>query len=152
VGSSSAGGGITNTGTISAAGGAGIDLVSVATFFGSIVNGSTGKIIAAHGGIDVTSGTVFGAGSTARGRTNAGIISAGHTGIFVSAATFLGSIVNSAGGKIVSRSSAGIHLTHVTVFNGITNSGTISAAHSGIVLDQVATFGGDIRNRGAISA
>ena len=89
-GSSSAGGGITNTGTISSTAGAGIDLVNVGTVFGSIVNSSTGKIVAGHGGIDVTNGTVFGAGSAAGGITNAGTISAGHSGIFVNATTFLG--------------------------------------------------------------
>ena len=67
-GSNSTGGGITNTGTVSAAH-AGIDLFHIATVVGSIVNSSTGKIIAGHGGIDVTTGTIFGAGSTAGGIT-----------------------------------------------------------------------------------
>jgi hypothetical protein len=59
-GDSSAGGGITNTGTMQGL----INLRAVATFFGSIVNGSAGKII---GGINFSSGTLFGAGSVAGG-------------------------------------------------------------------------------------
>jgi hypothetical protein len=91
--SSSAGGGITNTGTISSGAGAGIDLFNVTTVFGSIVN--KGKIIAGHGGIDVSTVTVFGSGSAGGGITNSGTISAGHDGIYVNAATFLGGITNS---------------------------------------------------------
>jgi hypothetical protein len=131
-GASSGGGGIMNTGTISAAGGAGIDLFKVTTVFGSIVN--AGKIIAAHGGIDVSTVSVFGAGSTAGGITNAGTIAAGHTGVFVSAATtFLGKIINASGGKIVA-----------------------AASHHGILVSDVSTFGGSlaggITNVGSISA
>jgi hypothetical protein len=135
-GSSSAGGGITNTGTIFSASGAGIDLFNVTTVFGSIVN--RGKIIAGHGGIDVTSGTVFGAGSVAGGITNSGTISAGHTGIYVNATTFLGKIINASGGKIVAAGShRGIFVRDVSTFGGslaggITNVGAISAGFSTI--------------------
>jgi hypothetical protein len=88
-----------------------INLTSVGTFSGSIVNNNTGKIFAGAGGIDVSTVTVFGAGSVAGGITNAGTISGntsiGHAGIFVSSAgTFLGKIINASGGKIVA---AGAH-------------------------------------------
>ena len=81
----------------------GINLRRVGTFFGSIVNGSAGKIIS--GGINFSSGTIFGAGSVAGGITNAGIISVGG-GITVNTATFLGDISNR--GKIVADNGIGL--------------------------------------------
>jgi hypothetical protein len=154
-GSNSAGGGITNTGTIFSAAGAGIDLVSVATVFGSIVN--KGKIIAGHGGIDITSGTIFGAGSADGGITNSGTISAGHSGISVNAATFLGNIINASGGKIVAAGShRGIFVSNVSTFGGsgaggITNIGSISAGFSAIKALDVSLFSGGIENDGTLT-
>ena len=141
-GSSSAGGGITNTGTISSGAGAGIDLFNVTTVFGSIVN--KGKIIAGHGGIDVSTVTVFGSGSAGGGITNSGTISADHDGIYVNAATFLGGITNSG---TISTAFTGIFLKTVTTFlGGITNSGTIISKTSAHGVDNASLFSGDIRN------
>jgi hypothetical protein len=143
----SAGGGIANTGTMQG----GIFLREVATFVGSIVNGSAGKII--NGGINISTGTLFGAGSVAGGITNAGTISVG--GIAVNTATFLGDISNS--GKIVGGN--GIALTSVAIFGGsgsdgaIVNGGLISATHDGLRLMRgEGTFAGGITNAGLISA
>ena len=127
-------------------------LKTVETFFGSIVNGSAGKIIG--GGIDFNDGTLFGAGSVAGGITNAGTISGGG-GISVNAATFLGDISNS--GKIVGTN--GIGLSSVAIFGGsgsggaIVNSGLISATHDGLrLLRGEGTFAGGVTNAGLISA
>ena len=126
-------------------------LKTVETFFGSIVNGSAGKI---SGGIDFNDGTLFGAGSVAGGITNAGTISGGG-GIFVNAETFLGDISNS--GKIVGTN--GIGLSSVARFGGsgsggaIVNSGSISATHDGLRLIRgFGTFAGGVTNAGVISA
>ena len=144
-GDSSAGGGITNTGTMQG----GINLQADRTFFGSIVNGSAGKIIS--GGINFNDGTLFGAGSVAGGITNAGTISLGG-GINVHTATFLGNISNS--GKIIGH---GIGLSSVAIFGGsdggsIVNSNVISATQVGLRLKNVGTFAGGITNAGVISA
>ena len=147
-GNSNGAGGITNTGTMQGD----VFLKTVETFFGSIVNGSAGKIIG--GGIDFNDGTLFGAGSVAGGITNAGTISGGG-GISVNAATFLGDISNS--GKIVGTN--GIGLSRVAIFGGsgsggaIVNSGSISATHDGLRLQLgEGTFAGGVTNAGLISA
>jgi autotransporter passenger strand-loop-strand repeat protein len=147
-GNSNGAGGITNTGTMQGD----VFLKTVETFFGSIVNGSAGKIIG--GGIDFNDGTLFGAGSVARGITNASTISGGG-GISVNAATFLGDISNS--GKIVGTN--GIGLSSVAIFGGsgsggaIVNSGSISATHDGLrLILGFGTFAGGVTNAGVISA
>jgi hypothetical protein len=146
-GDSSDGGGITNAGTMQG----GINLRGVETFFGSIVNSSAGKIVS--GGINFSSGALFGAGSVAGGITNAGTISV-DGGIFVNTATFLGDISNS--GKIVAGN--GIELNGVAIFGGsnsggaIVNSDLISAATAGLRLLHVGTLAGGITNVGVISA
>src|SRR6202022_17581 len=99
-GNSSAGGGITNTGTISALATA-VLVNSTSTFFGSIINSSGGKIVGGQGGIKLSAGAIFGAGS-ASGITNNGSVSAGTVGIYAkNTPTFLGSITN--GGTISAR-------------------------------------------------
>ena len=153
------GGGITNSGVISTAH-AGVDLVSVATFLGNIVNNSGGKIIAGHGGIDVSTVSVFGTSSAGGGITNSGTISAGHTGIYANAATFLGSIINASGGNIASTTNDGINVIQAAVFgntnsaSSIVNTGTISAHATGVHVFEVSTFFGNINNNagGVISA
>jgi hypothetical protein len=90
-GDSSAGGGITNAGTISAADQA-ILLQFVTTFAGGIVN--SGKLVA-ETGIHYDLFTVFGAGVSGSGITNTGTITASERGINLDLGTiFAGGIVN----------------------------------------------------------
>ena len=104
-------------------------MTGVGTFLGSIVNSSTGKIFASDGGIDVSTVTVFGAGSIAGGITNAGTISAGHAGVeLTSVGTFLGSVVNV--GTIVAET--GFSILDSTILGALVDSGTIRAASAGI--------------------
>ena len=90
-------GGITNSGSISAAGGISVDGVS--TFAGGIVNAAGGTITATTGAGIAVGGTHSGAylvGSFGGGVSNAGTISAAGTGILINGvSTFNGGITNS---------------------------------------------------------
>src|SRR5262249_51903100 len=155
-GSGGAGGGITNSGTISAHQ-SGILLQNFATFAAGISN--SGRI-AGRSGIALKTITVFGNPDAEGGITNSGVISAARTGVNIShVTTFLGGIVNL--GTITAMPATGdmgIHLTHVDVFGdssaggGITNAGTISAASQAILLQFVTTFAGGIVNSGRLVA
>ncbi|HEX3504581.1 MAG TPA: autotransporter domain-containing protein [Xanthobacteraceae bacterium] len=124
VSTSTFGGGINNSGTISSSNANGIELESISTFSGGITN--SGAISAqAFGLAVVASGTVSG------GITNSGTISSAHGfGIFVSTVAQFGA--NAAG--------------------GITNSGTIAGHTTAIYIDLVSTFAGGITNSGVVSA
>jgi hypothetical protein len=100
-------------------------------------------------------------GATALGGiTNAGIISAGKTGVnIVGVTTLSGGIVNR--GTITAKQATGdmgIFVTHVSVFGdssaggGITNIGTISAADQGIFVNFATTFARAIINSGKLVA
>ena len=72
--------------------------------------------------------------------------------------SFSGGISNASSGKIVSTTGIGVFVgTSIAVFGnpsaggGITNSGTISAHHSGILLQNFTTFAGGISNSGRIA-
>ncbi|WP_294534478.1 hypothetical protein, partial [uncultured Rhodoblastus sp.] len=143
-GSSSAGGGITNTGTISA-GLTGIVIsYYVANFAGGISN--SGVISAVDAGIYLDDVPNFSGGIT-----NTGTISTGKTGIYLyGSGSFSGGISN---GGLITAGYSGIELYNVTnFFNGITNSGTISASSDGVSVDHVTSFSGGISNGGTISA
>jgi uncharacterized protein with beta-barrel porin domain len=150
-GSSSTGGGITNTGKISLTS-TGILVFNVSTFAGGITN--SGSISASvFGGIAVYGGTTF-----ANGITNSGMITGSRSGIFVkNVSTFSGGIANS--GHI--SGSFGIGIYGGSIFSGnIVNSstGTIAGAFangvggSGIGVSSISTFAGGINNAGRISA
>ena len=121
-------GGITNSGQISGAGFAGIQIENDGTFLGGIVNSAGGTISSsAPGGkgILITNVAVFGSSSAGGGITNAGLIS--------------------------SSDAIAILVYTVTTFVGnITNSGTVSAAQSGVIISAVSTFAGGIGNSGLI--
>jgi uncharacterized protein YhjY with autotransporter beta-barrel domain len=140
-GSSSAGGGVTNSGMISG----GIDVYSVSAFWGGISNSGT-----ISGGIGVVTVSTFSGGIT-----NSGTMSVGYDILVESVSTFSGGIVNSAGG-VISASHTGIYVTGVSAFSGgITNSGTISASGAyaaGIIVADFSTFSGNIVNSGTITA
>jgi uncharacterized protein with beta-barrel porin domain len=146
VGTTSAGGGIVNGGTISA--GTGIVLNTVATFLGGITN--AGTISGGNVGIFTTALTTL-----AGGITNSGTISASMRGIFtVDALTFAGGISN---GGTITAGNAGILASHITQFGssaagGITNSGSVSSGAYGIGVLAVSNFSGGIGNSGVISA
>ena len=151
MGDLSAGGGITNSGTISAHQ-SGILLQNVTTFAGGISN--SGKI-AGGLGIAVKTVGVFGNPNAGGGISNTGTISAANQGIFVDhVTTFGGTIVNS--GKLGAET--GISVSNFVFFGasssggGITNSGTISASDRGIVLHDAANFAGVIANSSVIAA
>jgi Hint domain len=156
-------GGITNTGTISAA--IGIAISHDQTFSGAIID--TGVIDGVNVGIFVDILTANTAAKTAisvtgptftGGINNAGVLAASDIGIFVggttagggggaaNVSTFTGGIANSG---TISGSVSGINVYTVESFLGdISNSGTISAGHdSGIYVDNVATFTGNIVNK-----
>jgi autotransporter-associated beta strand protein len=156
-GTDSAGGGIVNTGSLSAAGVA-LNLNAIATFAGGITNAG-GTISGGDTGIKLIRVTTFSGGIT-----NTGAISGGATliGIFVEkGASFSGAIVNSAGGTITA-GLAGVDVGSFAMFGsssaggGITNSGTITATGlavtaAGINVSTVTTFAGNISNAGTIA-
>ena len=144
---SSNGGGITNSGTISATDYVGVYVIEVSTFAGGI--GNSGTISAGGTGIEVWDGSTF-----AGGISNSGTISADY-GVYVHEyTTFAGGISNSG---TISADGYGIYVTYVTQFGsssaggGITNSGTISA-DGGIYVRAVSSFFGGISNSGTITA
>ena len=142
-GDASAGGGITNTGTISAPGATGIGIVGVSLFQGAVTN--AGTVFASKRGIDVNNVVVFGT-TKFGGVTNSGKISASHTGVF-------------AGGQLTSGAAETLQ-----IFSGaIRNNGTISAgvgrgiflggiATGSDTLVTLATLAGGITNTGRIVA
>ena len=147
------GGGITNSGTIST-GRAGIGLSACSTFVGGITN--SGVIF---GG----SVLVFADSSFAGGVTNSGKITGDFRGIRVnSVGAFAGGIDNSKTGTIAAKSfdgivvggsaTSGTPVTVLTFAGGITNSGRITAGSSGIDLASIETITGGVTNTGAISA
>ena len=163
-GSSSAGGGITNTGTING-GGSGIFIGFVSTFVGGISNSGiiTGQSGAGIGMFDVASSTfgTFGASSMAGGITNSGTISAFYAGVKLSnvgSSEFFGGITNS--GTITAALGDGISIVDVAddgSFSGnIVNafSGMISSGKTGIYINDVgySAFSGGIINSGEIAA
>ena len=157
-GSGGPGGGITNTGAISVSNAAIEVSKNLGSFTGGISN--SGKLTALGEGIFVSSVAVFGNSSSGGGITKSGTISAGQSGIRVGLVftSFSGGISNASSGKIVSTSGIGIFVgTSIGVFGnpsaggGITNSGTISAHQSGILLQNFTTFAGGIGNSGKIA-
>jgi uncharacterized protein with beta-barrel porin domain len=133
-GTASAGGGISNSGTIIVApavvSGTGIRVVN-ATLFGGITNSGTITAGTAHSVSDYAGIGVRSGGTLAGGILNSGTIVAAGPGIVLSQIVQAGTA--SAGG-------------------GITNSGTISFARTGIELFLVGTFVGGILNSGTLSS
>jgi outer membrane autotransporter protein len=174
-------GGISNSGTIVARPGGGIEVEFVDTFLGGISN-SGAILSNANFGKSQGAITVSLVGAFAGGITNSGTISAGAVnGILVeSVGTFSGGISNSGSIQADATSSkrlgvihvdvglfngsvsnsgtlagvrGGIYVTAGTFLGGITNSGRITAqSGTGIIVQNVASFGGHIVNSGTISA
>ncbi|HEY1981273.1 MAG TPA: autotransporter domain-containing protein [Xanthobacteraceae bacterium] len=143
-------GGITNSGVVSAASGDGIHVAGGRVDGGTTVNNT------------VTFTVHIAQGTFLDGIANSGLVSAAQNGIYVSSfSSFGGGIVNAAGGSILAGGD-GIRIDAIDTINnievtsfsgGITNSGTISAAGSGIhVLGGLNTVGGTVSNSGVISA
>jgi hypothetical protein len=140
------GGGITNSGTISAQAAA-ILAFNVSTFAGGITNsGTLGESVVL---VQLSSFT--------GGIGNSGKINSPFAGIRLnSVGTFAGGIGNSKVGTIIAKSGDGIVVgttsgTPATVSSfsgGITNSGTISGGHSnaGVFVDNASLFAGGIVN------
>jgi len=154
VGVSTFAGDISNSGTISG-GHEAIFAQNVSTFAGSIAN--VGTLVGSNGtGVGIAVGPV----SMFSGNiNNGGVISAGAVGILVSSVSQFGS--TSEGGGItnsgaISAGNTGIAVQAVqTFFGNISNAGggTISAGGAGILVDEnVKQFVGNIVNMGAITA
>ena len=143
-GTASAGGGIMNTGTISAEG-TGIFVKKLSTFSGGISN--TGGTITGNTGISVTTLSTF-----LGGITNTGTISVSNIGIGIqTVGSFAGGISNSNGGTITG-SGVGILANGFSLFsNGITNAGKIVSGSSAVEVANFSTFSGGITNSGTIS-
>ena len=134
--------------------------IEVSTNVGSFTGGisNSGKLTGAEG-IFVNEVAVFGNTGAGGGITNSGTIAAKNSGIRVGLVnSFSGGISNASSGKIVSTTGIGVFVgTSIAVFGnpsaggGITNSGTISAHNSGILLQNFTTFAGGITNSGVIS-
>ena len=122
---SSFAGSISNSGALSG-GSTDVDVRHVGTFNGGIINASTGTITGDYG-IGVTTAVVFGTSSAGGGISNAG--------------------------KIVATGAGGVYVSNVTTFlGGITNSGTITAANTGIEILGSSTIHGSIVDSGNILA
>jgi len=146
---STIGGGIANSGTISANGAHGNGIVVKSdAITGGITSG--GKI-SANGAYD-NGIVVNGGGTVTGGITNGGIISANGArgnGIFVDAgSTVTGGIIN---GGVIGANGAGIYVGDSIVTGGITNGGMINAKGSGILVGGSTVTGG-ITNIGTITA
>jgi hypothetical protein len=145
-------GGIANSGSLTGQVGifAGtlLGIPRVLTFLGGITN--RGRIAGGDDGILIERYSVF-SGSIG----NSGVISANFQGGIdvLGVDTYVGSIVNSTGGKIVAAVNEGIGVGGISSFiGGITNGGTISAARTGIGLASIFTVVGSVSNRGTIKA
>jgi hypothetical protein len=166
-GSSSAGGGITNTGTISGRH-TGIAVVGIATFAGAIANISGGRIASkTQAGILVSRVAAFGGGG-AGGIFNSGTISA-KTGISIADSTITGAIFDFGGSilatshGIVIGSGSEISAASLTTFTaigvasaarflgGIVNSGMLVGLSKGMAVVSISTFTGGIVNGGTIT-
>jgi hypothetical protein len=150
----SAGGGIVNSGTISA-NRFGIDIVDVAAFYGGISN-SGNIFVSLNSG--ASSAALFGNSSAGGGIVNSGTVAGRATAIGIESAdgtaTFAGGISNS--GKIASTLKDGILVSRITVLGagsagGIVNAGVISAGASGIDISQIAMISSGIVNSGTIA-
>jgi uncharacterized protein with beta-barrel porin domain len=173
-------GGVTNSSLISATGGHGIlvggfaqfstQSLTVGTFSGGISNGGTisagGNGIVVGGFAQATQASVT-VSAFAGGVTNSGTISAANAGILigggaaasavgVTISTFAGGVINAG---TITASGAGIEVggtgavTIGSFQNGITNAASATiAAHTGILLADVATFSGGVSNAGHITA
>ena len=141
-GGASAGGGITNSGTISAANGNAIVVNNVGNFSGGISN--SGTITAKTFGIGLGSISTF-----VGGISNSGTILAGTAAISASGvSTFSGGISNSG---TISAAAGGLEATSISNFSGgIANSGSISSL-VGMSANSVSTFSGGMTNSGVIS-
>ena len=151
---SSFAGGISNTGTLT--GGRGITVNGVAFFGtagagGGIVN--KGTIATHHTAIEIHSNVgVFGSTSAGGGILNSGMISAaaGDAIFLLFVPTFAGGIGNA--GTIMGHTQAVAVRGGILFAGGISNSGLISAADGAAInIHETATFSGSISNRGAIA-
>ncbi|MEI6367913.1 MAG: autotransporter domain-containing protein [Planctomycetota bacterium] len=143
---------ITNSGTITT-GGNGILVTSTQTFSDGITNSSTGIITSQSSGIAISSVPHFSGGIR-----NAGTITS--TGSFSNAihitsgagSTFFNGIINS-GAITAATNGTGIFLDFPTFSGGITNnaSGTITGAN-GIQIGSTTSLAGGISNDGTITA
>jgi uncharacterized protein with beta-barrel porin domain len=168
-GASSAGGGIVNSGSITAAGGG--------IMVGGATEGGT-RILSSFAGGITNSGTISALGTNSlTGRGASGILVGGIalTGGSSSLSTFAGGVVNSGGGLIAALGN-GIQIGGVAgIFSGgatpasatlsafsggVANQGTISAGQVGILVGgyrtaassvTISTFSGNISNAGTIS-
>jgi uncharacterized protein with beta-barrel porin domain len=147
-------GGISNSGSISAAG-FGI-VVSNVTQFGGITNSGTISVSGLFGsGIGVFSPTY------AASISNSGTISAAFgiaAGNFDSFGTANSGIANSGtiagqfAGVLVSGGTTGSGGSRGTFAGGISNSGTITSAAEGVAVVDTSQFGGGITNSGSVAA
>jgi outer membrane autotransporter protein len=188
IGGPTFGGGIVNAGTITT-GGAPIRVDGVSTFSEGIVNSGTiqgssslplgttaivvSNVSAFSGGI-TNSGTITmpsgagilvgdpfcgcGVSTFSGGIVNSNTMTVLGPGIaVVNVESFsggpLGGIVNTTGSTITSTSATGIRVDRVSSFSGdIINQGTITASRTGIVVLEISTFSGGITNSGTITA
>jgi outer membrane autotransporter protein len=141
-GTSSAGGGILNTGTIAASGAHGIEAVNDATFLGGITNAGSGTITGASIAIQVAHVSTF-----AGGLSNAGVISGVNFGILVtggvgfapgSAIVNTGTISGAFGAIDVKQATSPVTIAQAGVINGDINLSTAGNA------DVVNVTGGTI--------
>ena len=141
-GSSSAGGGITNAGTISV-GASGIYVAGGSTFAGGISN--SGTISAAQGNdVYINGGSIFLGGITNTGKMEE---SDGNGIAFTGLSSFSGGSIVNGTGATISASIRGIYVDGVSAFTGnIYNAGTISAP-SAIVI-AASTIAGAIIDSG----
>ncbi|HLH90192.1 MAG TPA: autotransporter domain-containing protein [Xanthobacteraceae bacterium] len=138
-------GDVSNSGTLA---GGGIAIQDLSVFAGSVINSNT--ISSVNDAIDLDAIT-----TVTGGITNSGAISASATAVIVAeVSSFAGNIVNR--GTIQSLQN-GIFISGNGVFGsalaaGITNTGLITAGHTGILVENNSLFTGGITNGGTISA
>ena len=148
-------GGISNAGSITASH-YGIVVFDVSQFGGTAGGGITNSGTISVGSVDGIfvggSRSATGVTNFAGGITNSGAITANFNAIQVDfVSTFTGGISNS--GTISAGAGTAISVQNVSTFSGgIANSGTISAGASGVAVESVANFSDGISNFGTIVA
>lgn len=135
------GGLITQTGAGGVYEGVGI-VFAARSVDGDLTNDTTGVIEGTMGAaVWVTSRTLTFAGDL----VNRGLIDGATDGVLLQADSFMGSVINAAGAKILGGSGTGLRIGGTTFSGGVDNAGLIDGATDGVLI-ETTSFAGGVRN------